>query len=86
MSDEHPNKHPFIYSTHKEPLHAPSELATAAQLKEVIGKHVEGFNPGDMLVLEERGDKPDKPLKDTDEVHIHDTPHFYSQPPANFGT
>jgi hypothetical protein len=24
-------------------------------------------------------------LNNNDEVHIHDTPHFYSQPPANFG-
>ena len=41
--------------------------------------------PDYTLVLEEHGDRPDKPLNNDDEVHIHDTPHFYSQPPANFG-
>jgi hypothetical protein len=57
----------------------------AAELKEIIAKHVEGFNSADTLVLEEHGEHPDKPLNDGDEVHIKDIPHFYSQPPANFG-
>ena len=85
MSDEHEKKHRFIYSTHKEPLEAPKEHVKVSELKEIIAKHVEGFNPAYTLVLEEHGDRPDKPLNDTDEVHIEHTPHFYSQPPANFG-
>lgn len=84
MSD-HDDKHPFIYSTHKHTLEAPKAKMMVSDLKTIIGKHVEGFNPADTLVLEERGDHPDKPLNDNDEVHIKDTPHFYSQPPANFG-
>jgi hypothetical protein len=79
------HKHRFIYSTHKEPLESPTERIKVSELKVIIGKHVEGFNPDYTLVLEERGDRPDKPLNNNDEVHIHDTPHFYSQPPANFG-
>jgi hypothetical protein len=82
MSD---HKHKFIYSTHKEALESPTERIKASELKAIIGKHVEGFNPDYTLVLEEHGDRADKPLNNDDEVHIHDTPHFYSQPPANFG-
>jgi len=85
MTESHTEEHRFIYSTHEAPLYAPRSHVTAAELKEVIGKHVEGFNAGDTLVFEERGDRPDKRLNDSDEVHIHETPHFYSQPPANFG-
>jgi hypothetical protein len=84
MSD-HEHKHRFIYSTHKEPLEAPKEHIKVSELKEIIGKHVEGFNAEYTLVLEEHGDRADKALNNSDEVHIHDTPHFYSQPPANFG-
>jgi hypothetical protein len=38
-----------------------------------------------MKVMEECGGRPDKPLNDQDEVHIHEFPHYYDQPPANFG-
>jgi hypothetical protein len=77
--------HRFVYSTHKEPLASPMERIKVVELKRIIGKHVEGFNPDYALVLEEHGDRPDKLLNSNDEVHIHNTPHFYSQPPANFG-
>jgi hypothetical protein len=83
MSDGH--KHRFIYSTHKEPLEAPKADMKVADLKAIIATKVEGFNRDYTLVLEEHGDRPDKPLNDNDDVRIHETPHFYSQPPANFG-
>lgn len=79
------HKHRFIYSTHQEPLELPTEHVKVSALKAIIGKHVEGFNADYTLVLEERGDRPDKALNNDDDVRIHDTPHFYSQPPANFG-
>ena len=79
------HKHKFIYSTHKEALVSPTERIKVSELKVIIGKHVESFNPDYTLVLEEHGDRADKALNNNDEVHIHDTPHFYSQPPANFG-
>lgn len=79
------HKHKFIYSTHKEALESPTERIKVSELKAIIGKHVEGFNPDYTLVLEEHGDHADKALNNDDEVHIHDTPHFYCQPPANFG-
>jgi molybdopterin converting factor small subunit len=82
---EHEHKHHFIYSTHKEPLEAPKEQIKVSELKAIIGKSVEGFNAEYTLVLEEHGDRADKALNDNDEVRIHQTPHFYSQPPANFG-
>lgn len=86
MTDtENPDKHEFIYSTHPTPLHAPKAQMKVAELKTIIGQAVSGFNPGDTLVEESRGDNPDVPLNDTDTVEIRHKPHFYSQPPANFG-
>jgi hypothetical protein len=79
----HGDRH-FFYSTHR--LEAPRERLTAQQLKAYIAEHVAGFNLEHTLVLEEEGDRPDKPLADGDEVHIHGFPHFYDQPPANFGS
>jgi hypothetical protein len=78
----HENRH-FFYSVHR--LEAPRSRLTVRELKEVIARHVQGFNLEHVLVLEERGDRPDKPLADSDEVHLDDFPHFYDQPPANFG-
>ena len=86
MSESHEGKHLFRYSTHKHHLEAPKSHMKVSELKEIIAKHVEGFNAADRLVLEEHGDRADKPLNDGDEVHIHEVPHFYSQPPANFGS
>ena len=79
----HHNRH-FFFGTHR--LDAPRERITVRELKEVIAAHVPGFNRQHTLVLEERGDHPDKPLGDDQELHIHDYPHFYDQPPANFGS
>lgn len=73
----------FFYSVHR--LEVPRSRLTVRELKEIIAHHVQGFNVEHVLVLEEQGDRPDKPLADSDEVHIHDFPHFYDQPPANFG-
>ena len=78
----HGGRH-FFYGTYR--LEAPRERLTVRQLKDYITEHVPGFNANYTLVLEERGDRPDKPLADGDEVHIHGFPHFYAQPPANFG-
>jgi hypothetical protein len=75
--------HAFYFGTHK--LEAPAERVKVRALKELIRKHVEGFNVEHTLVQEACGDHPDKPLHDDDEVHICDFPHFYDQPPANFG-
>jgi len=75
--------HVFWFGTHK--LEAPAEHMKVRALKELIRQHVEGFNVAHTLVLEECGDRPDRPLHDDEEVRIHDFPHFYDQPPANFG-
>lgn len=79
-------KHLFIYSTHEGVLESPSLEVKVSQLKDIIAKNVEGFDASYTLVREERGDKPDKALNDSDVVKIEDVPHFYSQPPADFGT
>jgi len=78
-------KHPFIYSTFPETLEAPQENMVVSDLKKVIGAKVPNFKYEYALVLESHGDKPDRELADTDTVEIKSTPHFYSQPPANFG-
>ena len=86
MSDhpnEHHEKHVFFYGPHR--LHAPHERVKVHELKEITAKHVEGFNREHTLVFEEHGDRPDKPLSNGDEVHIHEFPHYYDQPPATFG-
>jgi hypothetical protein len=74
----------FFFGPHR--FEAPRERLTVRELKEFIAQHVAGFNVQHTLVLEERGDRPDKPLDDAAEVHIHDFPHYYDQPPANFGS
>jgi hypothetical protein len=84
MTEHHyRDKHLFYLSTHR--LEAPHARMNVGALKQFIAQHVPEFNPGYTLVLEERGDRPDKPLSDGDEVHIHEIPHFYDQPPAVFG-
>ena len=75
--------HLFYYSTHR--LEAPRERLPVSELKTLIAKHIQGFNPSYTLVIEECGDHPDKLLRDDEEVRIRDIPHFYDQPPANFG-
>jgi hypothetical protein len=75
--------HVFFLGTHR--LHAPQERMTVSSVKALIAQHVTGFNVANTLVREEQGDRPDMPLNDNDEVHIHDFPHFYDQPPATFG-
>jgi Multiubiquitin len=37
------------------------------------------------LYLEEQGDRPDKPIKDTEAVAIRNDMHFYAIPPATMG-
>lgn len=84
MSEHHHHeKHLFYFSTHR--LEVPEARITVGALKQVIAKHVPEFNAGYTLVLEERGDRPDKPLADHEEIRIHEIPHFYDQPPAVFG-
>jgi hypothetical protein len=78
----HENRH-FFFGEHR--IEAPHAEMKVRDLKELIAKHVEGFKKEHTLVLEEHGDRPDKPLKDDDTVRMHDFPHFYDQPPANFG-
>jgi len=78
----HENRH-FFFGEHR--LEAPHAEMTVSGLKDVIAKHVPHFKKEHTLVLEECGDRPDHPLKDGDKVHIRDFPHFYDQPPANFG-
>jgi hypothetical protein len=80
---QHVMGHVFWFGTHK--LEAPAEYMNVRALKELIRQHIEGFNVAHTLVLEECGDRPDKPLHDDDDVLICDFPHFYDQPPANFG-
>jgi hypothetical protein len=79
----HKDANIFFFSTHR--LTAPHERIKVSALKEFISAHVQGFNASNTLVLEERGDRPDRPLGDNDDVHICEIPHFYDQPPANFG-
>lgn len=77
------DKHYFYFSTHR--LEAPHGVMRVSDLKAIIAQNVPGFNSAYTLVEEECGDRPDKPLADDQEVRIDDTPHFYDQPPANFG-
>ena len=79
----HHHEHIFFFGLHR--LHTPHEAIRVVDLKAIIGKHVQGFDPKNTLVLEESGDRPDKPLRDDNEIRICDFPHFYDQPPANFG-
>lgn len=79
----HHATHAFYFGAHK--IVAPTEHMKVRALKALIKQHVEGFNIEHTLVLEACGDHPDKPLHDDDEVRICDFPHFYDQPPANFG-
>jgi hypothetical protein len=37
------------------------------------------------LYLEEQGDRPDKPIKDSEAVSIRNDVHFYAIPPATMG-
>ena len=77
------NEHTFFLSTHR--LHAPQPRMKVSDLKAFIATQVAGFNVANTLVREEQGDRPDKPLNDNEEIHIHEFPHFYDQPPATFG-
>jgi len=79
----HHTKRWFYFGAHK--LEAPAERMKVRALKAFIAQHVQGFNVEHTLVQEASGDHPDKPLHDDDEVEICDFPHFYDQPPANFG-
>jgi len=84
QDQDHRDKHFFFYfSTYR--LEAPQDVMKVSGLKAIIAQHVPGFNPAYTLVQEECGDRPDKPLADNQEVRIHEIPHFYDQPPANFG-
>jgi hypothetical protein len=80
---QHHDKHVFYFSTHK--LEALREHMKVSELKALIASQVPDFKRDHVLVMEECGDRPDKPLNDQDEVHIHGFPHYYDQPPANFG-
>ncbi len=82
-NEHRPPKHEFYFGTHK--LEAPLERMRVSELKEIIASHVPDFRREHVLVMEERGDRPDKPLSDCDEVRVHEFPHYYDQPPANFG-
>jgi hypothetical protein len=79
----HDGDNVLFFGTHK--LHAPRERMRVTELKDFIASQVPDFKRDHTLVMEECGDRPDKPLNDQDEVHIHDFPHFYDQPAANFG-
>ncbi len=74
---------PFYYLAHR--LEAPEKDMQVSALKALIKAAVPEFDISYTLVIEERGDHPDRPLNDTDAVEIKDFPHVYSQPPANFG-
>lgn len=56
---------------------------TGAQIKAKISN----FNPAYQLVLEGRGNEPDKVIADTQTVNVDVDPplQFYTVPPANFG-
>ena len=79
----HDEDHVFFFGTHR--LIAPRSHMKVGELKELIERHVPGFVTAHVLVEEECGDRPDRPLNDDDELHIHNCPHFYDQPPATFG-
>ncbi len=66
-------------------LEAPQSRMTVSALKQFIAQHVPDLNTAHTLVLEETGDRPDKNLFDDEEIHIHEFPHLYDQPPAKFG-
>lgn len=68
----------FRYSTHPDHLEAPKAQMPVRELKDIIAKHVPGFDAGEQLVLEDAGDEPDTPLEDGETVEIAAIPHFYS--------
>jgi hypothetical protein len=76
------DKH-FFFGQHR--LEAPHHEMTVSDLKHLIHKNVPDFKKEHTLVLEEHGDRPDRALADNETVHIRNFPHFYDQPPANFG-
>ncbi|HUZ93347.1 MAG TPA: multiubiquitin domain-containing protein [Edaphobacter sp.] len=52
-------------------------------------KAIASITPTYQLFLEEEGDTPDKPISDSEAVHLKEgehTRHFYAVPPATFGT
>jgi Multiubiquitin len=53
---------------------------TGAQIKALA--HIDAQY---QLYLEEQGDHPDKPIKDTEAVAIREDMHFYAIPPATMG-
>ncbi len=83
--DEHHHDGKPIFYIGPLRLEAPQPRMKVSELKQFIAQHVQDFNTGYTLVLEERGDRPDKSLIDDEEIHIRDFPHFYDQPPAKFG-
>lgn len=70
---------PFRYSTHPDHLEAPREWLAVRELKDIIARHVAGFDSSQRLVLEDAGDEPDRLLSDDDVVEINAVPHFYSE-------
>jgi hypothetical protein len=52
-------------------------------------KAIASITPTYQLFLEEEGDRPDKPIPDSEAVHLTEGEHirhFYAVPPATFGT
>jgi Multiubiquitin len=82
MTDTH--KYHFFVDTKKYETDKPS--LTGAEIKAMIP----GFNPTYQLYIEEPGDKPDRPVADTEPFSLAEGEHhgvrkFYTVPPATFG-
>ena len=71
-------------------IEAPEENLRGSQIKSLIKVIVPTFDLAHELVLEGKGQDPDKPIGDDETVsvsHSHGGPkHFFSRPPTNFGT
>ncbi len=70
--------HFFVDATKYE---TDSTALTGAQIKQIAS-----VDPTYQLFLEEGGDKPDKPVSDSESINLdHGTKHFFAVPPATFG-
>jgi Multiubiquitin len=78
--DAQEKKHEFTIFIDAVKYHVDKTSMTGAEIKALAR-----IDAQYQLFLEERGDQPDKPIKDTEAVSIRNDMHFYAIPPATMG-
>ena len=76
----HEKKHQFRIFIDAVEYHVDKTSMTGAELKALA--HIDANY---QVYLEEQGDRPDKPITDTEAVSIREDMHFYAIPPATMG-